>query len=117
MLMSTPRAPSMETSFQSEGRLLGVDTRGYGTYVGKMRPDGTIYGEGQGVVMGMGGQGATWVGTGVGTIKEDGGVKYRGAIYYSTAAEEWAMLNTVAGVYEYETDAEGNTRGVVWSWS
>ncbi len=110
-------APKMEVSFQAKGRLLGVETAEHGTYVSVLRPDGTLYGEGQGVSMGVGGQGATWKGTGVGVMKEGGAISYRGSIYYSTASEEWARLNRVAAVYEYEVDAEGNASAVTWEWS
>jgi hypothetical protein len=43
--------PKMETSFQSNGTLLGTDITETGTYWSIVRPDGTLYGEGQGVVM------------------------------------------------------------------
>ena len=109
--------PRMETTFRAQGRLLGIETTDLGTYAAVMRPDGTIYGEGQGIVMGAGGETATWKGTGVGTMTEDGGVNYRGAIYYVTTAEPWARLNRIAGVYEYNQDAEGNAEAVVWEWS
>ncbi len=110
-------APRMETSFRAQGQMLGIEATDIGTYIGTMRPDGTIYGEGQGVLMGAGGEGATWRGAGVGVMKEDGGISYRGAIYYSTSDEAWAKLNRVAAVYEYETDAAGNTHAVSWEWS
>ncbi len=110
-------APRMETSFQAQGRLLGIESTDIGTYVSVMHADGTIHGEGQGVVMGAGGEHATWRGTGVGTMQEGGGVAYRGALYYSTNAAPWARLNGIAAVYEYDVDAEGKTRGVLWEWS
>ena len=39
----------VETSFEGTGSLLGVQNNGMGTYIGIMRADGTIQGEGQGV--------------------------------------------------------------------
>ena len=74
-------APKMETSFEASGKLLGVDETETGTYWSAVRPDGTLYGEGQGILMGKGGEVATWVGSGSETIKKDGAVSYRGAIY------------------------------------
>lgn len=82
-----------------------------------MRPDGTIYGEGQGVSMGAGGEAASWKAAGVGLLKEGGGISYRGALYYSTTSEAWAKLNRVAAVYEYEVDADGGAHGTTWEWS
>ena len=108
--------PKMETTFQSKGTLLGVEQTETGTYCAVMRPDGTLYGEGQGVIMGKKGQLATWVGQGVGTIKKDGAVSYRGAIYYQTSSPKWVRLNSVAGIFEYEVDAQGNTQAQLWEW-
>jgi hypothetical protein len=61
-------APRMETSFQASGSIYGVQATDTGTYVATMRPDGTLYGEGQGILMGKGGETATWTGQGVGTM-------------------------------------------------
>ncbi|MGH9462709.1 MAG: hypothetical protein ACRD1X_15950 [Vicinamibacteria bacterium] len=109
-------APKMETSFESAGKLLGVEAKETGTYSSAVRPDGTLYGEGNGILMGKGGEMATWIGQGMGTIKENGGVTYRGAIYYQTSSEAWRRLNRVAAVFEYEVDAEGNSKSELWEW-
>jgi hypothetical protein len=108
--------PKMETSFQATGTLLGVTETNVGTYWAVVRPDGTLYGEGQGVLMGKGGEMASWVGQGVGTIKKDGAVSYRGAVYYQTATPAWSHLNSVAAIFEYEVDAQGNSRSEAWEW-
>jgi hypothetical protein len=109
-------APKMETSFRSTSKLLGVDVIEHGTYWSVVRPDGSLYGEGQGIMMGKQGESATWVGQGVGTIKRDGGVSYRGAVYYQTEQSKWSSLNSVAAIFEFEVDAEGNTRAELWEW-
>lgn len=106
----------METSFEATGKLLNVEEKEIGTYRSAVRPDGTLYGEGQGIIMGKGGEAATWVGQGVGTFTKDGGVSFRGAVYYQTAAPAWSRLNTVAAIFEYEADAAGNTRAQLWEW-
>lgn len=108
--------PMMETSFEATGKLLNVEERETGTYSSVVRPDGTLFGEGQGVIMGKGGEVATWVGQGVGTIKKDGAVSYRGAVYYQTSAPAWSRLNSVAAIFEYEVDAQGNSRAQLWEW-
>jgi hypothetical protein len=108
--------PKMETSFQATGTLLGVGETDTGTYWAVVRPDGTLYGEGQGVVMGKEGDMATWIGQGVGTLKQDGSVSYRGAVYYQTSSPRWSRLNSVAAIFEYEVDAQGNTRSEIWEW-
>ena len=116
-VLSNPSGgPKMETSFESSGRLLGVEAAETGTYWSVVRPDGSLFGEGQGIVMGKGGELATWVGQGVGTFRKDGGVSYRGAVYYQTSTPSWSRLNTVAAIFEYEVDAQGNSRSQLWEW-
>ena len=108
--------PKMETSFQANGSILGTDVKETGTYWTIVRPDGTLYSEGQGVMILKDGKMATWTGHGVGTMKKDGTASYRGAVYYQTAPPRWARLNKVAVVFEYAVDAEGNTRSEFWEW-
>jgi hypothetical protein len=106
----------VEVSFESTGKVLGVEMNEVGTYSSQVRPDGSLYGEGQGIVMGKDGSMATWTGAGVGKINPDGAVSYRGAIYYSTASPKLARLTSVAVVFEYEVDPQGNTHSKLWEW-
>jgi len=108
--------PMMETSFQAEGSILGVGHRTTGTYTSTLRPDGSLIGSGQGVVMNVEGGAASWVGQGVGLIGKDGSVKYRGAIFYQTAFPKWTRLNSVAAMFEYDVDSQGNTKAGIWEW-
>jgi hypothetical protein len=108
--------PQVETSFEAAGSIFGTRHRTIGSYTSMMRPNGTVFGEGQGVVMSEQGEAASWVGQGIGTFGKDGSISYRGAIYYSTAAAKWARLNNVAAVFEYEVDAQGNTKAQIWEW-
>ena len=109
-------SPKMETSAQTDLTLLGVKATNTVTYWSVVRPDGTLFGEGQGIVMGEEGELATWVGQGVGTIKKDGAVSYRGAVYYQSSSPKWSRLNSVAAIFEHEVDTEGNTRSQIWEW-
>ena len=108
--------PKMEASQQLTGKLLGVDATETSTYWSVMRPDGTLFGEGQGVAMSEDGDVATWVGQGVGTIGKGGAVTFRGAVFYSSSSPRWSRLNTVAAIFEYEVDGEGNSRSTLWEW-
>src|SRR6185295_4333812 len=73
--------PKVETTFQDGGTMLGVEVKNMGTYWAVVRPDGTLYGEGQGVTMGKNGEMASWRGQGVGQFGKGGAVTYRGALY------------------------------------
>src|SRR5439155_16788929 len=69
-----------------------------------------------GIVMGKEGDLATFIGQGVGTIKKDGAVSYRGAVYYQSSSPRWSRLNSVAAIFEHEVDPEGNVRSQFWEW-
>lgn len=116
VLPSEGGAPKVETSFQDNGKLLGVDIVARVTYHAVMRPDGTLYGEGQGVVMSTEGDSATYTGQGIGKFGPGGSVSFRGAIYYQSATGKLARLNSTVGVFEYEDEGNGNTHSQVWEW-
>ena len=106
----------VEVSFQQSGKILGAEAVELGTYVSEMRTDGTLFGEGQGVDMFKDGETAMWKGSGVGKFTGPGAVSFRGAIYYQTASQKLARLNSVAAVFEYESDENGNTHAKIWEW-
>jgi hypothetical protein len=108
--------PTVEVSFEDSGKMLGVNVNGFGTYSSVVRNDGSIYGEGQGVMMTQDGEMISWKGSGVGKFKEKGAVSYRGILYYQTASQKLARLNSAPGVFEYEVDPEGKTQTKVWEW-
>lgn len=106
----------VEVSFETVGKLYGVEVNEIGTYWSQSRPDGSLYGEGQAVVVSPDGSTATWKGQGIGRFVGGGAVSYRGAVYYSSASPKLARLNTVAAVFEFEVDADGNTTSKLWEW-
>jgi hypothetical protein len=106
----------VEVSFEDSGKMLGIDVNGFGTYSAMVRPDGSLYGEGEGAYTTGDGEMVTWKGSGLGRFKDHGAVSYRGILYYRTTSQKLAKLNTVAGVFEYEVDERGNTRSKVWEW-
>jgi hypothetical protein len=108
--------PKVEVTFEGKGLILGVETADIGTYWSIVRPDGTLYGEGQGVIMGKNGEGASWKGGGVGKFTGGGGTSIRGAIYFNTSSPKWVRLNGVAVLFEFETDPDGKTHTVDWEW-
>ena len=89
-----------------------------GTYSSVVRPDGSLHGVGQGVVMTSDGEMATWRGEGVGRFTGRGtAVSSRGAVYYQTASPELVRLNRVATLFEYEVDENGKTQAKLWEWT
>jgi hypothetical protein len=105
-----------ETTQRGTGTLLGVEYQEMSSYESELRPDGTVFGTGQGLYMGAGGEMATWVGQGVGTLSKGGGASFRGAIYLYSTSTKWQRLNAVASVFEYEVDAGDNYKATLTEW-
>ena len=106
----------VEVSFEEAGKIMGADYSGFGTYWSEVQPNGTLYGEGQGVYLTRDGEMVSWRGQGVGQIKAAGAVSYRGSLYYRTASQKMSAFNSQVGVFEFEVDAEGNTQSKTWAW-
>jgi hypothetical protein len=106
----------MESSFKASGSILGVDIKDTGTYSTLVRPDGTQYGEGQGVMVTKEGEMATWTGHGVGAMNKDGTASYRGAIYLQTMPAQLSRLKRIAVLFEYHVDGDGHMRSDYWEW-
>jgi hypothetical protein len=105
-----------ESTQRGQGTLLGIDYQDTSTYETELRGDGTLFGSGQGIYMGKGGEMASWTGHGVGVISPSGGVSFRGAIYLYSTSPKWQRLNAVASLFEYEVDADDNFKGTLTEW-
>ena len=109
--------PRVEVSFVSDGTLLGIPGRNMGTYVSVARPDGTLFGQGQGIVTADQGDVLTWRGQAVGRLTGRGlAASWRASIYSQTTSERFAPLNSVALVAEFEIDEDGKLSSQIWEW-
>jgi hypothetical protein len=115
-VISVEGGTKVEVTTQSTGKLLGVETRNTVTYCAGIRPDGSLYGEANGLIVGKGGEQASFKAAGVGKLVDGGAVSYRGASYYYSDSPNFRRLNAVAVVFEYSADAEGNTKSKSWEW-
>lgn len=79
-----------------------------------MRPDGTLYIEGQGVLMANDGSTATLTGQGIRRFTASGGVRHRGGINCQSASGSLARLNSTSIAYESEVDADHNITWRFW---
>jgi hypothetical protein len=109
--------PTAEVSFEDSGHVLGVAVTGMGTYTSVVRLDGSIFGDGQGLMMTADGDQITWTGTGVGKFGPGGSVSYRGMLFFRTTSQKLASLNNGCGAFEYEVDSAGATTSTVWAWT
>jgi hypothetical protein len=108
--------PTAEVSFEDSGLMFGVDTTGMGTYTSVIHPDGSIHGQGQGLIMTSDGEMVSWTGTGVGKFGAAGAVSYRGMLFFRTASQSLARFNNTCGAFEYDVDSSGGTISKVWEW-
>ena len=107
----------MEVSFQTNGTLLDAPVSYIGTYLSAARPDGTLFGDAQGIAMTGDGEMGTWRAQGVGRFTGHGmAVSWRGAVYFQFASERLARLNGIAGVYEMEADENGKIAIKTYEW-
>jgi hypothetical protein len=109
--------PTAEVSFEETGHTLGVPTSGMGTYTSVVRPDGSIFGHGQGLITTQDGEGITWTGTGLGKFGAAGAVSYRGMLFFTTTSTKLASMNNACGAFEFEVDPSGATHSKVWAWT
>lgn len=102
----------VEVSFQGTGKVLGIDTLESGTYECRMKAPGVKEGRGQGLSLTADGEAVTWQGTGIGKPTGKGmAASWRGGITYCTASQKLAQLNTMAAVFEWEVDENGQSKG------
>jgi hypothetical protein len=106
----------VEVSFEENGNMLGTAVNGFGTYSSVVRADGAIYGDGAGAMTTADGELISWKGSGIGKFGPGGAVSYRGILYYRTASQKLARLNSVGGVFEYEVAPDGKTHTKIWEW-
>ena len=109
--------PKVETSVQMIGNILGEEATIIVTYCSVMRPMGVLYGEANGVIMIKDGDAMTFIGHGVGKFTGHGSAtSFRGDNYIQTSSAKFAHLNSVAIVFEFEVDENGNTHAKFWEW-
>ena len=111
--------PRFQVTFEVLGTVLGKGAKMIVTYQSTLQSDGTVYGEclNQGVIMSQEGDVATFRAAGAGNFTDaEGAIAFRGAIYHKTASQDWAALNGLAVIYEWDVDADGNASYKGWEW-
>ena len=113
--------PKIEVTILQSGLLRGTEVTSIVTYSSIPREQGgAIYAEGQGVIMTKegngGGETATWTGQGIahysGQTRRD-----VGSIFCRTSSNgKLAFLNNMVGVFEYESEERGTSKGKIWEW-
>lgn len=110
--------PKVETTFQIGGSILETQVTMMGTYCSTVLPDGRLYGEcPAGLIMTQAGGTGTWTAQGIGRFTGTGSaVSFRGAIYYQAVPSGLERLASVAVLYEWEVDENGEAKCDIWEW-
>lgn len=98
----------VEVTFQESGKMLGTDYTGIVTIIAVTRPDGRLYGEGNGLLTTRGGEAVTWTGCGLGWFREGGLVSWRGMKFHRTSSPRLARLNNVPIIFEFDETEQGS---------
>jgi hypothetical protein len=108
---------SVEASERAEGTFLGENSTNIRTYRMSMKPDGTLDGSGQGIMMLKDGSMAMWTGTGTGKPKGPGlgAATWQVQITIRQGTGKWAAYanKTLSG--EYSTDDNWRSKGVLFA--
>lgn len=110
--------PKIEVSFTSSGKFKGIEATEVATYSTTPRSDGMLYGEGCGVVLSKDGkETVTWTGQGIGRFVSQGRIRFAGSLFFRTSSSgQLGFLNNLVGVFEYESDEQGNSSSKIWEW-
>ena len=117
MLSSDASGTKVEVSLQTTGQIRGVAETCLWTYSQLTRPDGSIYGQGHGVMTTQEGDVIHLIGHGSGKTPPPGGtIFFRVMIHYHTTSAKYSDLNSIGGVGEYDVGPDGNTVNKFWEW-
>jgi hypothetical protein len=111
--------PKVEVSYVGNATIRGViNATNMGTVWSVTTPDGTIYGEGKGILTSKAtGEMATYTFQSVGQYGSDGKLRNHGSIFFNTntsSSGQLSFLNNMVGVYADEIDSAGNAITKVW---
>ena len=108
----------MEASSAGSGSILGKEVSAeMDTGVLTLMPNGVIMAEGNGMVMTAEGEAVMMKINGIGWVTGKGlKSSYRGACYFMTSSPKLDNLNKTVGVWERESDDNGEYSIKVWAW-
>jgi hypothetical protein len=110
------------------GRFKGVNFTDQHNVVTKYLPDGTIHYEEKGIIFADTGEIVTWNGHGIGRPNKKGGYSAGGSYIFQYKSRsdkgtskgkkegKFASLDNVVGVYELESDKNGDGNQKWWEW-
>ena len=118
VLSNDASGSKLEISLRTTGTVRGVAESTLWTYWQLVRPDGSMYGQGEGVMTTQDGDVIQLTGHGSGQSPAPGEVtKFRTMLHAHTASAKYADLNSIGLVGNYEVAADGNATNKCWEWT
>jgi hypothetical protein len=107
----------MEVSSAGSGSILGKEASIMSTLVNTLMPNGVMMLEGNGMIMTAEGEVVMAKSNGIGWPTGKGlKSSARGATYFMTSSPKLASLNKTVGVWELETNEQGEFSSKSWAW-
>ena len=107
----------VEVCAQGAGTIRGVAETSMYTYTQLQRPDGSVYGEGRGIITTKDGDVIVITGAGSAKAPESGGaIKFRTMLHVQSAPAKYADLQGIGLAGEYDVQPDGGTTHKCWEW-
>ncbi len=117
VLSNDASGSKVEISMRTTGTIRGVAESSLWTYSQLTRPDGSIYGEGEGVMTTQDGDVLQLKASGSAQAAAPGGtINFRVITFAHTASVKYADLNSIGLVGHHDVTADGSTVGKGWEW-
>ena len=116
VLSTDASGTNLELSLQLAGTIRGVGHTTLWTYTMLQRPDGSLYGQGNGVLTTVNGDVIHLIGSGSGKANPGGAVRFCTMLHAHGATGQNADLNFIGLVGEYDVAADGTAVNKNWEW-
>ena len=116
VLSTDASGTTLELNLQLSGTIRGVDQNTLWTYTMLQRPDGSLYGQGNGVLTTVNGDVIHLIGSGSGKANPGGTVRFCTMLHPHGATGQNADLNGIGLAGEYEVAADGTATNKCWEW-
>ena len=116
VLSTDASGTTLELNLQLSGTIRGVGENTLWTYTMLQRPDGSLYGQGNGVLTTVNGDVIHLIGSGSGKANPGGTVRFCTMLHPHGATGQNADLNAIGLAGEYEVSADGTATNKCWEW-
>lgn len=116
VLSTDASGTTLELNLQLSGTIRGVGQNTLWTYTMLQRPDGSLYGQGNGVLTTVNGDVIHLIGSGSGKANPGGTVRFCTMLHPHGATGQNADLNGIGLAGEYEVAADGTATNKCWEW-